>query len=127
MNIYLWAKLLHLFFVMGWMTTVFGLPVLFLSMADPEMDTVARGRFVVLGRRLYRLGHHLFGWALVFGLLLWLYVGIGGRWLYVKLAVVALLLVHFTEIGRWLKRADRGGLFRRRSCCGGITSCPCHC
>lgn len=108
MNIYLWAKLLHLFFLMGWMTTVFGLPVLLLTLADPETDPVARGRFMLLGRRLYRLGHHLFGWAFVFGMVLWLHVGIGGGWLHVKLGIVALLLAHFTVSGRLLKKAAHG-------------------
>jgi len=45
----------------------------------------------------------------VFGLILWLYVGIGGAWLHAKLVVVILLLAHFMVGGRRLKRSRRGG------------------
>lgn len=108
MSIYLWSKVLHLMCVMGWMATVFGLSLLLVNLADPRLEPSARTRFAALGRRVYRLGHHLFGWAVAFGLVLWLCVGIGGAWLHVKLVVVTLLLAHFTVSGRWIKRVDRG-------------------
>jgi protoporphyrinogen IX oxidase len=75
----------------------------------PGPDAATRGRFLELDRRVYRLGHHLFGWAFVCGLVLWLKVGIGGGWLHVKLVVVAGLLVHFMAGERWIKRAERVG------------------
>ena len=108
MNIYLWAKLLHLFFVIAWMAVVFGLPRLLLNLAEAGEDGPARARLIPLGRQLYRLGHHLFGLAFIFGMVLWLYLGIGGPWLHVKLVFVGLLLAHFTVGGRWLKRAAAG-------------------
>lgn len=108
MNIYLWAKLFHLFLVMTWMATVFGLPVLLLKAAGQDPGTASREDLLALGRRVYRVGHHLFGWAVLFGLVLWLYVGIGGGWLHIKLVLVILLLAHFTISGRWIKGAARG-------------------
>jgi putative membrane protein len=56
-----------------------------------------------MGRRLYRFGHIMFGFVVVFGLVLWLHYHIDGGWLHVKLALVALLLAHFLVAGRWLK------------------------
>ena len=109
MNLYPWTKILHLWLVIGWMATVLALPPLLLAAAAAGSDAPQRGRFLALGRRAYRLGHHLFGWAVLGGLVLWLKVGIGGGWLHAKLAVVAALLAHFMASGRWIKRAERGG------------------
>jgi putative membrane protein len=108
MNLYLWTKILHLWCVVGWMATVLVLPPLLQAIAAAEADAATRARFLVLGRRAYRIGHHLLGWAVLCGLVLWLKVGIGGGWLHAKLAVVAALLAHFMASGRWVKRAERG-------------------
>src|SRR5690606_4823448 len=99
MYIYLWAKVLHVFFVIAWMATVFGLPRILLELAEPANDAAVRDQLIRSGRRLYFIGHNLFGGAFGLGLVLWLYVGIGGRWLHVKLVLVALLLTHFTVCG----------------------------
>jgi len=108
MYLYLWTKLFHLFLVMTWMATVFGLPVLLMHVVDRKPDKDDRNELLRLGKRIYRIGHHLFGWAVILGLVLWLYVGIGGSWLHAKLAMVVLLMAHFTVSGRWLKGAARG-------------------
>lgn len=107
MNIYLWTKILHLWLVAGWMTTVLALPLLLACAAAAEAGA-DRSRLLERGRGLYRLGHHLFGWAFLCGLILWLHFGIGGAWLHAKLGLVGLLLVHFTLSGRWIKRAAQG-------------------
>jgi putative membrane protein len=109
MNIYLWTKIFHLFFVITWMAVVFCLPPLLLVLAGVGEDPPARERLVPLGLKLYRLGHHLFGLAFALGLVLWLYFGMTGPWLHAKLVLVALLLAHFTLTGRWLKRMAAGG------------------
>lgn len=111
MNLYLWIKALHLWFVVGWMATVLALPLLIEGAVaeDGKVDGGGRARFAALGRRVYRIGHHLFGWAFAYGLFLWVHFGMGGRWLYLKLALVAVLLGHFTVSGRWIKRIAAGG------------------
>jgi len=63
---------------------------------------------VLMGQRLYRFGHIMFGFVVVFGLVLWLHFGIAGAWLHAKLALVALLLAHFIVTGRWLKGVAAG-------------------
>ncbi len=108
MNIYLWTRILHLFFVIAWMATVFCLPRILLGLVEVGDEAPLRDRLIPLGLKIYRLGHHLFGLAFVLGLVLWLYFGISGPWLHVKLVLVTLMLVLFTLCGRWLKRFADG-------------------
>jgi len=105
---YLWTKTAHLVFVMAWMSCVFYLPRILVNIAEAGDAPEVRARLVLMGRRLYRFGHTMFGIAFVLGLVLWLHFHIAGGWLHAKLALVALLLVHFSFAGRWLKGADAG-------------------
>lgn len=109
-NPYLWTKTLHLVFVIAWMATVFYLPRILVNLAEVgDGASAVRERLVLMGRRLYRFGHIMFGIAVVFGLALWLHFDIAGGWLHAKLALVALMLAHFIVGGRWLKGLDKGG------------------
>ena len=107
---YLWTKTLHLLFVIAWMATVFYLPRILVNIAEGDAESAdVRRRLCLMGRRLYRFGHNMFGIAFGFGLVLWLYFGISGGWLHAKLTLLALMLAHFIVAGRWLKRAEAGG------------------
>ena len=105
---YLWTKTAHLVFVIAWMSCVFYLPRILVNIAEAGDTPDVRARLVLMGRRLYRFGHTMFGFAIVLGLALWLHFHIAGGWLHAKLALVALLLVHFIVAGRWLKGVDAG-------------------
>ena len=105
---YMLTKTVHLVFVIAWMATVFYLPRILVNIAEAGNESAVRARLVLMGRRLYRFGHVVFGIAFVFGLVLWLYYGIGGHWLHLKLLLVTLMLVHFMLAGRWLKGVDAG-------------------
>jgi len=105
---YLWTKTAHLVFVMAWMGGVFYLPRILVNIAEAGDAPDVRVRLVLMGRRLYRFGHMMFGFAVVLGLVLWLHFGIAGAWLHAKLALVVLMLVHFIVAGRWLKGVDAG-------------------
>lgn len=109
---FLWTKTFHLVFVIAWMATVFYLPRLLMNLAEAGDDAAVRARLVLMGKRLYRFGHHMFGLALVFGLVLWFYYGIQGGWLHAKLTLVAVLLGYFILSGRMLKRAEAEGVKR---------------
>lgn len=113
-SVYLWAKVFHLLCVMGWVASIFVQATALRFLANGEEKEGGRERFVVLGLGAYRMGHHLFGWAVVLGLILWLYVGIGGGWLHVKLALVSALLAHFMIGGRRLKRIRLKGEYPSR-------------
>ena len=105
---YLWTKTAHLVFVIAWMATVLYLPRILVNIAEAGDEPAVRARLVLMGRRLYRFGHIMFGFVVVLGLALWLHFGIAGPWLHAKLALVVLLLGHFIVAGRWLKGVEAG-------------------
>lgn len=105
---YLWTKTAHLVFVMAWMGGVFYLPRILVNLAEAGEEQAVRARLVLMGRRLYRFGHMMFGFAVGLGLLLWFQFGMSGGWLHAKLVLVAVMLAHFIVAGRWLKGADAG-------------------
>jgi putative membrane protein len=105
---YLWTKTAHLVFVIAWMSCVFYLPRILVNIAEAGDEPAVRARLVLMGRRLYRFGHMMFGIAVLLGLALWLHFGITGGWLHAKLLLVLLMMAHYTVGGRWLKGVDAG-------------------
>ena len=117
--IYLWTKTLHLLFVIAWMATVFYLPRILVNVAETAGQPDVQARLFLMGRRLYRFGHNMFGLAVLPGVLLWLghrwwptlwpNVAGGGGWLHAQLGLVVVLLAYFVIVGRWLRSAEAGG------------------
>lgn len=118
MTWYLLIKTLHLLFVIAWMATVFYLPRILVNMAETSTEPPVQARLQLMGRRLYKFGHNMFGLAFIFGLTLWEgwrvfplampnVVGTG-YWIDAKLLLVAVLLAYFIFCGRLLKRAANG-------------------
>ncbi|ATE72855.1 CopD family protein [Lysobacter capsici] len=118
MNAYLWTKTFHVVFVIAWMASVFYLPRILVNIAEAGHEPAVRARLVLMGRKLYRFGHVMFGIAFLCGLLMWQgyrlfgdalpqMFAVGG-WLHVKLTLVVVLLVYFIFTGRWLKGVDKG-------------------
>ena len=105
---FLWTKTAHLVFVIAWMASVFYLPRILVNLAEAGDEPAVRARLVLMGRRLYRFGHIMFGFVVVLGLALWLHFGVSGGWLHAKLLFVALLFAHYIVAGRWLKGVDKG-------------------
>ena len=120
---YLLTKTAHLVFVIAWMATVFYLPRILVNLAEAgDGDTVesraVRARLLLMGRRLYRFGHIMFGLAFLFGLVLWLgyrvlpdfptRVAMGSGWMHAKLALVIALFVYHVVMGRRVKRIAAG-------------------
>ena len=117
MTAYELIKSLHLLFVIAWMATVFYLPRILVNMAEVPNEPVVLARLHLMGRRLYKFGHNMFGMAFVFGLTLWqgwrvfpipTYVAPSTHWLDAKLTLVAVLLAYFIWAGRMLKRSEKG-------------------
>ena len=116
---YLWIKSFHVLFVIAWMASVFYLPRILVNIAEAGDEPAVRARLVLMGRRLYRFGHHMFGLAFLLGLTLWLgwrvvpgilpNVTASLHWIDAKLVLVALLLGYFSWTGRLLKRSEQGG------------------
>ena len=117
-NAYLWVKALHIIFVASWFAGLFYLPRLFVNLAMVANDSHAeRERLLLMARKLYRFSTLLMVPALVLGLLLWLYFGVGkgpGQiWLHIKLTVVVLAIGYHHVCKRLLR--DFEGLANRRS------------
>ena len=108
MHAYFWTKTFHLVFVIAWMATVFYLPRILVNIAEVGDVPAVRDRLVLMGRRLYRFGHIMFGLALIFGLVLWFHFGMAGGWLHAKLTLVALMFAYYIVCGLWLKGAANG-------------------
>jgi protoporphyrinogen IX oxidase len=89
----LWIKALHIVFVASWFAGLFYLPRLFVNLAMVPGDSHAeRERLLLMARKLYRFMSLLMIPAVVLGLVLWLYYGIGkgpgNGWLHAKLLLV---------------------------------------
>ena len=110
---YLWTKTLHLLFVIGWMACVLYLPRILVNLAECAGQPVLQQRVGLMGIRLYRFGHSMFGLLLASGLLLWFgrllapqlwpHVTAARGWMHLKFALVMLLLAFFVVSGRMLK------------------------
>lgn len=105
---YFWVKTAHLVFVMAWMGGVFYLPRILVNLAESGGQPDVQARLLMMGKKLYRFGHAMFGLALLLGLVLWFHFHISGGWLHAKLTLVILMLAHFIVAGRWLKGIDKG-------------------
>ena len=116
----LWIKSLHIIFVASWFAGLFYLPRIFVNLALVAPDSHAeRERLLLMAHKLYRFSTMLMLGALVFGLTLWLYFGIGrgpgNGWMHAKLALVIVaigyhhgcraLLRKFEQMAN--KRSDR--------------------
>jgi putative membrane protein len=116
---YLWVKSLHVVFVIAWMATVFYLPRILVNIAEAGDEPAVKARLVLMGRRLYRFGHNMFGLAFLFGLALWEgwrvfpqalpNVVASLHWIDAKLTLVVLMLAYYIWSGRLLKRSEKGG------------------
>ncbi|QEE23979.1 CopD family protein [Rhodanobacter glycinis] len=116
--LYVWIKSFHVVFVIAWMATVFYLPRILVNLAEAGEEPAVKARLLLMGRRLYKFGHNMFGIAFLFGLTLWQgwrlwpsalpNVVAGMHWIDAKLTLVALLLVYFVWAGRMLKRSGKG-------------------
>ena len=118
---YLWTKSIHLLFVMAWIATVFYLPRVLVNLAESSAagePEAVRARLLLMGHRLYKFGHSMFGMAVLLGLLLWFghraWPGVfpdvvgGMHWIDAKLGLVVVLLVYFVLCGRRLKAINAG-------------------
>jgi putative membrane protein len=111
--LYIGIKTFHLLFVVAWLAAVFYLPRILVNLAESAGQADVQARLHLMGTRLYKFGHHMFGLAFVLGLALWqghrldaaLPDMVGSmKWIHAKLGLVALLLAFFVWSGRTLKR-----------------------
>lgn len=102
-----WVKIIHLLCVMGWMTSIFAVPRALIYWKREHDRLGEKGPLGDLTFRLYRFSSGLGVIAVATGL--WLGWGWAfPAWVWLKLALVALLTVHYMMTGRMVMRARRG-------------------
>ncbi len=101
---YFWVKSFHLLFVIAFLAGLFYLPRIFVHYAEGRAAGEDVRRLAVMARKLYAFTHTMFGLAFLLGLWLWLGYGITGRWLWMKLVLVAVLLAFLQACGTLLRR-----------------------
>jgi len=102
-----WVKIIHLLCVMGWMTSVFAVPRALIYWKREYKQLQSFGPLGDLTVRLYRFSSMLALIALITGLWLgwsWNFP----PWVWVKLALVAFLTVHYMMTGGMVIRAKKG-------------------
>ncbi|MBV8379689.1 MAG: CopD family protein [Paucibacter sp.] len=114
----LWVKAFHIVFVASWFAALFYLPRIFVNLAMVPADSHAeRERLLLMAHKLYRFGSMLMGVALLLGLTLWLYYGIGrgpgNGWMHAKLALVVVAIGYHHGCGAMLRRFEQ--MANRRS------------
>ena len=106
---YLWIKTIHIVLVASWFAGLFYLPRIFVNLAM-ETEPAAIQRLLLMANKLYRFMTILMVPALVLGLILWLYYGVGQQslWMHVKLLIVLVLVGYHHLCKRLLKTFERG-------------------
>lgn len=102
-------KTLHLVFAIAFMSCVFYLPRILVNISEAGDEKAVKARLILMGKRLMRFGHIMFGIMLIFGLVLWFGFKVQGGWLHAKLMLVALMFAYYIWIGRMLKTSEAGG------------------
>ncbi len=102
-----WVKIIHILCVMGWMTSIFAVPRALIYWKRDWDRTGTQGPIGDLTFRLYRFSAGLGVIAAITGLWLAVLLGLPG-WAWLKLAVVAVLALHYVWTGRLVAKARRG-------------------
>ena len=125
----LWVKAFHIVFVAAWFAGLFYLPRIYVNLAMvPAGSTAERERLLLMARKLLRFTTMLAVPALLLGLTLWLYYGIGlgagNGWMHAKLAVVLLVLGYHHACARLLRRFVSGAVTRSHVWFRWFNECP---
>ena len=98
----LWFKTFHILFVMSWMAGIFYLPRILVHYVEGRAAGEDTRRLIIMADKLFRFSVVMAVIALVTGLVLWLYYGISGQWLYAKLFFIASLIAYQYQTLRYI-------------------------
>ena len=108
----LWIKAFHIVFVASWFAGLFYLPRIFVNLAMVEAGSLAEEeRLLLMARKLMRFTTLLMVPAVLLGLVLWLYYGIGltgpgNAWMHAKFTLVLLVLGYHQVCGKLLRQFE---------------------
>ena len=108
----LWVKLIHIVMIIAWMAGIFYLPRIFVHYVEAVECNQGTERIKIMGQKLYKFMGVMAFFAIVSGLVLWLYykIGFAGHWMHAKLSVVAGFLIYHHVCGRLLKKMKKDEL-----------------
>ena len=108
-NGYLWTKTIHIVLIASWFAGLYYLPRIYVNLAE-EKNPEAHARLLGMADRLFRFMTILAIPALLCGLVLWLYFGIGSgdTWLHAKLFFVILVIGYHHACWGLLKKFHLG-------------------
>jgi len=103
----LYAKAIHLLFIISWMAGIFYLPRIFVHYVEGRAAGEDVRRLQVMARKLYHFASVMGVLAIASGLWLWLRFGFAGGWIHVKLLMVLLLVAYHISMRVFTKRLLR--------------------
>ncbi len=103
-----YVKIIHILCVMGWMTSIFAVPRALIFWKREYANMGEMGPLGDLTRRLYRFSAGLMVIALITGVWLGVARWAFAPWVWVKLGLVGLLVIHYMMTGGMVVRAKRG-------------------
>ncbi|MGA7950127.1 MAG: CopD family protein [Thiobacillaceae bacterium] len=104
----LWIKTFHIVFVVSWFAGLFYLPRIFVNLAMAETQA-EKDRLNLMAHKLYKFVTPIMGLVLVSGIWLWFgYWRPTPEWLWLKVALVVLLVGYHHVCGRLLKNFAAG-------------------
>lgn len=104
---YLWLKVFHIFFVIGWMAGIFYLPRIFVHFQYGKKEGVTVDRLKYMGQKLFSFMTIIGFLAIATGIWLLTIYGFNGVWLHVKLTFVFFLIVYHVICGILLRKMKR--------------------
>ena len=104
-NVYLWIKTFHIVLIASWFAGLFYLPRIYVNLAD-EKNQQAYARLLGMADRLFRFMTILAVPAVLLGLTLWLYFGVGAGqiWMHAKVFFVILVIGYHHACWSLLKK-----------------------
>lgn len=107
---YIWIKVLHVFFVIGWMAGIFYLPRIFVHFQYGKQEGVNVERLKFMGQKLFSFMTIIGIFAIATGLWLLIQIGMHGLWLHGKLTAVFFLIVYHIICGWMLSKMKKDEL-----------------
>ena len=104
----LWIKTFHILFVIAWLAGLFYLPRILVHYVEGKSENEDVRRLVIMADKLFRFSSVMAVLALLLGLWLWLGYDISGTWMWIKLSLVALLLLYHFQCFRYLQKMNTG-------------------
>lgn len=103
----LWIKAFHIFFVVSWFAGLFYLPRIFVNLAMVTTDS-ERDRLLLMATKLYRFITPIGALAVITGLWLWILFGYVECWIFIKTALVGVLIGYHFYCGNLLVHFEKG-------------------